>query len=125
MIRKYIATARMAAYEKTNGGLLYLLPDIFMKVVYLVPVMFIWKSLAGRGYEVPFTAHELHLCQCSSDRHDDCGDLSVRMELRYQECGNVYPPHACVRPGDCKDSGGVGAHAGFLLAPHVSGGPGF
>ena len=47
MIRKYIATARMAAYEKTNGGLLYLLPDIFMKVVYLVPVMFIWKSLAG------------------------------------------------------------------------------
>lgn len=59
MIRKYIATARMAAYEKTNGGLLYLLPDIFMKVVYLVPVMFIWKSLAGRGYEVEMSLSQL------------------------------------------------------------------
>ena len=49
MIRKYMATARMAVQDKTNGGAWYLLPDIVMKVIYLVPVMFIWRSLAESG----------------------------------------------------------------------------
>ena len=41
MVRKYIATAGMAVQEKNGGGILYLLPDIVMKVIYLVPLMFI------------------------------------------------------------------------------------
>lgn len=59
MIDKYIATARMAVHEKLGGGTLYLLPDIIMKVVYLLPVMFIWKILAEGGYEVEMTVSQL------------------------------------------------------------------
>lgn len=59
MIDKYIATARMAVHEKLGGGALYLLPDIIMKVVYLPPVLFIWKILAEGGYEVEMTVSQL------------------------------------------------------------------
>ena len=59
MICKYMITARMSVRAKTNGGVLYLLPDILMKVVYLVPLMFIWKSLAASGYEVEMTVSQL------------------------------------------------------------------
>jgi len=46
MFGKYGITARMSVRSKTNGGLIYLVPEIFMRLVYLVPLMFIWKSLA-------------------------------------------------------------------------------
>ena len=59
MIRKYMATARMAVQDKTNGGAWYLLPDIVMKVIYLVPVMFIWRSLAESGYEIEMSVTQL------------------------------------------------------------------
>lgn len=59
MIRKYLATARIAMQSKTGGGVLYLVPDIVMKVVYLVPVMFIWRTLAESGYEVEMSISQL------------------------------------------------------------------
>lgn len=59
MIHKYIATARMAVQGKTGGGMFYMFPDIAIKVVYLVPVMFIWKSLAEGGYEVEMSVSQL------------------------------------------------------------------
>ena len=59
MINKYIATARMAMQEKTGGGAFYMFPDIIMKVIYLVPVMFIWKSLAESGYEMEMSVSQL------------------------------------------------------------------
>lgn len=59
MISKYMATARMAVHGKTNGGVFYMFPDIIMKVVYLVPVMFIWKSLAESGYQVEMSVSQL------------------------------------------------------------------
>lgn len=59
MVRKYMITARMAVREKTGGGVLYMLPDIVMKAVYLVPVMFIWRTLAESGYEVEMPVAQL------------------------------------------------------------------
>lgn len=59
MIRKYWITARMAVQEKTGGGVLYLLPDMVMEVVYLVPVMFIWRALAAGGYEMEMSVSQL------------------------------------------------------------------
>lgn len=44
---------------RTNGGVLYLLPDILMKAIYLVPLMFIWKSLAGSGYQIEMSVSQL------------------------------------------------------------------
>lgn len=59
MIGKYIATARMSLRGRTNGGVLYLLPDILMKVIYLIPVMFIWKSLSGSGCRIEMSVTQL------------------------------------------------------------------
>lgn len=59
MIRKYRMTARMAILGKTGGGVLYMLPDIVMKVIYLVPLMFIWRTLGEQGYEVEMSMEEL------------------------------------------------------------------
>ncbi len=58
-IYKYAATARMAVRGKTNGGVLYLLPEMFLKVVYLVPVMCIWRSLTAGGYEAEMSVSQL------------------------------------------------------------------
>ncbi len=59
MIKKYMITARMSVRSKTNGGVLYMFPDIFMKVIYLVPLMFIWRSLVGSGYKVEMSISQL------------------------------------------------------------------
>ena len=59
MIRKYMVTARMSVRGKTNGGALYMVPEIIMKVIYLVPLMFIWRTLAASGYAVEMSVLQL------------------------------------------------------------------
>lgn len=59
MYGKYAMTVRMSARARTNGGLLYLVPEIFMRLVYLVPLLFIWKVLAESGAEVEMSVSQL------------------------------------------------------------------
>lgn len=59
MVRKYMATARIAMQSRTGGGALYMVPDMAMKAVCLVPVMFIWKTLTESGYEAEMSAQQL------------------------------------------------------------------
>lgn len=58
-ILKYYSTARMALREKTNGGVAYLLADSGVRVLWLVPLMFIWKTLTAGGYEVEMSIGQL------------------------------------------------------------------
>lgn len=59
MIGKYGMTARMSVQGRTNGGLVCLVPEIIMRLVYLVPLLFIWKSLAERGIEAEMSVSQL------------------------------------------------------------------
>lgn len=59
MLEKYGVTARMSLRGKTNGGLVYLVPEIAMRLVYLVPLLFLWKSLAERGAEAELSVSQL------------------------------------------------------------------
>ena len=59
MYGKYAMTVRMSARARTNGGLLYLVPEIFMRLVYLVPLLFIWRVLAESGAEVEMSVSQL------------------------------------------------------------------
>lgn len=59
MFGKYGITARMSVQSKTNGGLVYLVPEIFMRLVYLVPLLFIWRLLAERGAEIEMSGSQL------------------------------------------------------------------
>ena len=49
---KYIKTARMSYLEKTNGGVIYLLPDILIKIFTLIPLIYLWRVVMNSGAEV-------------------------------------------------------------------------
>lgn len=50
--RAYAYTARMAWRAKTNGGVLGLLPDAALRVLYLVPLLIIWRTVMNQGVQV-------------------------------------------------------------------------
>jgi ABC-2 type transport system permease protein len=58
-INKYIKTAQTAFQGKTNGGIVYMFPQIILKVIYLVPLMFIWRIITAGGVEVEMTLIQL------------------------------------------------------------------
>ena len=59
VINKYIKTAQISLRGQTNGGVIYMLPQIIIKVIYLVPLMFIWKSVAQSGADVGMTLGQM------------------------------------------------------------------
>jgi ABC-2 type transport system permease protein len=50
-INKYIKTAQTALRGQTNGGIIYMLPQIILKIIYLVPLMFIWRVITANGVD--------------------------------------------------------------------------
>ncbi len=56
---KFLKTAQISLQGQTNGGTLYLLPNIIVKVIYLVPLMFIWRVLASSGVEVGMSLSQM------------------------------------------------------------------
>lgn len=58
MFGKYGMTAVMAVRGRTNGGPVYLIPETIMHLVYLVPLLFIWRTLAESGAEVEISVSQ-------------------------------------------------------------------
>jgi len=58
-MRKYITTALTALKGQTNGGLLYMLPRIVVSLMYLLPLMFLWRVIAGGDTDVGMTLTQL------------------------------------------------------------------
>ena len=56
---KYIKTAQTALRGQTNGGVVYILPRIITKVIYLVPLMFIWRIITASGVDAGMTLPQL------------------------------------------------------------------
>ena len=56
---RYIKTAQTAMRGKTNGGIIYMFPQIIAKIVYLVPLMFIWRVVTASGVDSGMTLHQL------------------------------------------------------------------
>ena len=59
MIRKYSQTMRMAMRAQTNGGILYLLPNIFVRLVHLIPLLFLGSVLSRSGVETGMTLGQM------------------------------------------------------------------
>jgi len=51
MIKSYLETASMEAKSRLNAGLLYLLPDCLLRIVYLAPLLLLWRALMARGVQ--------------------------------------------------------------------------
>lgn len=58
-MQKYIKTAQIALSGQTNGGILYMLPQIVFKIIYLIPLMFIWRTLMADGAKVDMSLSQL------------------------------------------------------------------
>ena len=59
MMYKYIKTAHMAVKGQTNGGIIYMFPNILVNLMYLLPLMFLWRVIAGDGADVGMTLEQL------------------------------------------------------------------
>jgi len=51
-MRKYTKTAHLSFLERTNGGLLYLLPGIFIKICTLIALVYLWRVVMSSGVDV-------------------------------------------------------------------------
>ena len=58
-MKKYIITATTAMKGQTNGGLIYMLPTILVRIIYLLPLMFLWRVIAGGGVDAGMTLAQL------------------------------------------------------------------
>ena len=58
-IRKYFKTAQIASRGRTNGGIIYMFPQILLKIVYLVPLLFIWHVITANGIDAGMTLTQL------------------------------------------------------------------
>ena len=56
---KYIKTAGLSALELTNGGIIYLLPDIFIKVFTLIPLVYLWRVVMASGADVGMSTEQM------------------------------------------------------------------
>ena len=61
---KYIKTAHMACLEKTNGGVLYLMPDIFIKICTLIPLIYMWKAVMASGADIGMSMEQMLTYAC-------------------------------------------------------------
>ena len=58
-MQKYLKSAHLSALEKTNGGIVYLLPDVLIKVFTLIPLMFLWRVVMSQGVSVGMTLPQM------------------------------------------------------------------
>jgi len=58
-MNKYAKTAHLSALEKMNGGIIYLLPDILIKIFTLIPLVFLWRTVMSSGVEVGMSLDQM------------------------------------------------------------------
>ena len=58
-MNKYMKTAYMSATEKTNGGVVYLLPGILIKVFTLIPLIFLWRVVMSSSADVSMSLEQM------------------------------------------------------------------
>lgn len=56
---KYLKTAHLAALEKTNGGIIYLFPDVLIKFFTLIPLIFLWRVVMTSGVQVGMSLQQM------------------------------------------------------------------
>ena len=56
---KYCKTATMTAKAQTNAGVFYLLPNYILKIVYLVPLIFLWRTLMTSGVKTDMSLTQM------------------------------------------------------------------
>ena len=81
MLTKYIKTAEMTARNQTNGGIIYLLPNFLIRVIYLLPLMMLWRTLINSGVDAGMTLAQMLTYTLISNLFGDL--LNIRSPLTH------------------------------------------
>ena len=58
-MRKYVKTEHLSFLERTNGGLIYIMPGIFIKICTLIPLIFLWRVVMSSGVDVGMSLEQM------------------------------------------------------------------
>lgn len=58
-MKKYLKTTHLSSLEKTNGGIVYLLPDILIKIFTLIPLVYLWRVVMSSGADVDMSLSQM------------------------------------------------------------------
>lgn len=56
---KHIKTAHMSAQNLTNGGAIYIFIGYLLKVIYLIPILLLWRTLINKGVDAGMTLQQI------------------------------------------------------------------
>lgn len=56
---KYFKTALMSAQSSTNGGVVYLFLGYLLKIVYLIPLLLLWRTLINEGVDTSMSLTQM------------------------------------------------------------------
>lgn len=59
MLLNYRKTIDISLHSQTNGGIFYLLPNVFIRLLYLVPLMALWTVLVQSGADVGMSLRQM------------------------------------------------------------------
>lgn len=59
ILYKYFKTAQITFRGQTNGGIAYLFPNVIVNLIYLLPLIFLWRVIAKQGVEVGMNLQQL------------------------------------------------------------------
>jgi ABC-2 type transport system permease protein len=58
-MKKYLKTAHLSALERMNSGIIYLFPDVLIKICTLIPLVFLWRVVMSSGVEVGMSLEQM------------------------------------------------------------------
>lgn len=58
-MRSFLKTVQMAYFGQTNEGYVYLFPRIMVKLLYVIPLLFLWKIISSQGAQLELTLPQL------------------------------------------------------------------
>ena len=56
---KFLKTVHLSAMEKTNGGIIYLLPDILIKAFTLITLTYLWRAVITGGAQADMSLAQM------------------------------------------------------------------
>lgn len=56
---KYFRTARMSAQSSTNGGVIHLFLGYLLKIIYLIPMLLLWRTLIHSGVDAGMSLRQM------------------------------------------------------------------
>jgi len=58
-MKVFLKTMQMAYWGQTNEGHVYLIPRILVKLLYVIPLLFLWKIVVAQGANIELTLPQL------------------------------------------------------------------